>query len=85
MERVIGNYIKDLLSNNPRVEVVLSERDYDTFEICGQNIISLHGHQVKNINNVDKERLKELGAAGVMVVGDNIQAIFGTKSDTIWC
>ena len=39
--------------------------------------------QVKNINNVDKERLKELGAAGVMVVGDNIQAIFGTKSDTL--
>lgn len=55
MERVIGNYIKDLLSNNPRVEVVLSERDYDTFEICGQNIISLHGHQVKNVNNIIKD------------------------------
>ena len=39
--------------------------------------------QVKDINKVDKERLKELGAAGVMVVGDNIQAIFGTKSDTL--
>lgn len=39
--------------------------------------------QVKDINKVDKEKLKELGAAGVMVVGDNIQAIFGTKSDTL--
>lgn len=39
--------------------------------------------QVKDINKVDKNKLKELGAAGVMVVGDNIQAIFGTKSDTL--
>ena len=39
--------------------------------------------QVDDINKVDKEKLKELGAAGVMVVGDNIQAIFGTKSDTL--
>lgn len=39
--------------------------------------------QVKDINKVDREKLKELGAAGVMVVGDNIQAIFGTKSDTL--
>ena len=39
--------------------------------------------QVKDINKVDKDKLKELGAAGVMVVGDNIQAIFGTKSDTL--
>lgn len=38
---------------------------------------------VNDIDDVDKDRLKALGAAGVMVVGDNIQAIFGPKSDTI--
>ena len=39
--------------------------------------------QVEDINAVDKDKLKELGAAGVMVVGNNIQAIFGPKSDTL--
>ena len=55
MERVIGNYIKDLVVNNPRVEVVLSERDYDSFELCGQNILTLHGHQIKSINNAIRD------------------------------
>lgn len=38
---------------------------------------------VEDINKVDRARLKELGAAGVMVVGNNVQAIFGPKSDTL--
>lgn len=38
---------------------------------------------VDDINKVDQDRLKSLGAAGVMVVGNNVQAIFGTKSDTL--
>ena len=38
---------------------------------------------VKDIKSVDKERLKRLGAAGVLEVGDNIQAIFGPRSETI--
>ncbi|WP_059174269.1 glucose-specific PTS transporter subunit IIBC [Bacillus sp. FJAT-27445] len=38
---------------------------------------------VKDIGNVDKKKLKELGAAGVMEVGNNIQAIFGPRSETI--
>ncbi|PLR83438.1 PTS glucose transporter subunit IICBA [Bacillus canaveralius] len=38
---------------------------------------------VKDIKNVDKDRLKKLGAAGVLEVGDNIQAIFGPRSETI--
>ena len=32
---------------------------------------------------MDKEKLKALGAAGVMQVGNNVQAIFGPKSDTL--
>jgi glucose PTS system EIICBA or EIICB component len=39
--------------------------------------------QVNDIHNVDKEELKKLGAAGVLEVGNNIQAIFGPKSDTL--
>lgn len=38
---------------------------------------------VNDINKVDKEKLKSLGAAGVMVIGNNVQAIFGPKSDSI--
>lgn len=38
---------------------------------------------VSDIKNVDKAELKKLGAAGVMEVGNNIQAIFGGKSDQL--
>ncbi|GFZ32861.1 PTS glucose transporter subunit IIABC [Clostridium zeae] len=38
---------------------------------------------VKDIQKVDSNRLRQLGAAGVMQVGDNIQAIFGPMSDII--
>ncbi|WP_313805395.1 glucose-specific PTS transporter subunit IIBC [Cytobacillus sp.] len=38
---------------------------------------------VNDINIVDKNRLKKLGAAGVLEVGNNIQAIFGPRSETI--
>ena len=39
--------------------------------------------EVKDKAEVDKERLKKLGASGVLEVGNNVQAIFGTRSDTI--
>ncbi|WP_077617630.1 glucose-specific PTS transporter subunit IIBC [Bacillus sinesaloumensis] len=38
---------------------------------------------VNDIKNVDKDELKKLGAAGVLEVGNNIQAIFGPRSETI--
>lgn len=38
---------------------------------------------VNDIQHVDKDRLKALGAAGVLEVGNNIQAIFGPKSDIL--
>jgi len=38
---------------------------------------------VNAIDNVDQDELKKLGAAGVLEVGDNIQAIFGPRSETI--
>ncbi|WP_270406185.1 glucose-specific PTS transporter subunit IIBC [Paenibacillus timonensis] len=39
--------------------------------------------EVKDKGNVSKDTLKNLGASGVLEVGNNIQAIFGTRSDTI--
>lgn len=39
--------------------------------------------EVKDKGSVSKDRLKKLGASGVLEVGNNIQAIFGTRSDTI--
>ncbi|MFD0829085.1 glucose-specific PTS transporter subunit IIBC [Neobacillus sp. M.A.Huq-85] len=38
---------------------------------------------VNDIKEVDKSQLKKLGAAGVLEVGNNIQAIFGPRSETI--
>lgn len=54
LEFIIGNYIKDLLSDNNRVEVVLSDKEYHTFTLEGQNFIMMHGHQLKGIKNVIK-------------------------------
>lgn len=38
---------------------------------------------VNNPGNVQKDRLKTLGAVGVLEMGNNFQAIFGTKSDAL--
>ncbi|EIW16267.1 MULTISPECIES: glucose-specific PTS transporter subunit IIBC [Pelosinus] len=38
---------------------------------------------VKNKSEVNQDRLKKLGASGVMVIGDNLQIIFGPKSDIL--
>ncbi|MGR6981865.1 PTS glucose transporter subunit IIBC [Testudinibacter sp. P27/CKL/0425] len=38
---------------------------------------------VNDVSKVEQARLKELGAAGVVVVGSGIQAIFGTKSENL--
>ncbi|MGL5290617.1 MAG: PTS glucose transporter subunit IIBC [Vibrionaceae bacterium] len=38
---------------------------------------------VNDVEQVDQKKLKELGAAGVVVAGKGVQAIFGTKSDNL--
>lgn len=55
---IIGNYIKDILNSNKRIQVVLpNENDLylDIDDIFGYNIVALHGHQIKNIDNVLKD------------------------------
>lgn len=39
--------------------------------------------EVADTNTVDKGALQSLGAAGVMEVGNNVQAVFGTQSDVL--
>ncbi len=39
--------------------------------------------EVADKNEVNKSRLKALGAAGVIEVGDNVQAVFGTQADAM--
>lgn len=38
---------------------------------------------VNDVDKVNKDRLKRLGASGVMVMGNHLQVIFGPKSDNI--
>ena len=38
---------------------------------------------VHDIGKADQKKLKALGAAGVLMVGDNMQAIFGTRSENL--
>ena len=38
---------------------------------------------VKEVDRVDQEKLKKLGAAAVVKVGHNMQAVFGTQSDNL--
>ncbi len=38
---------------------------------------------VKSVDQVNQDKLKELGAAGVVVAGSGVQAIFGTRSDNL--
>ena len=39
--------------------------------------------KLKDSSKVSAEKLKALGAAGVVMVGDGVQAIFGTRSDVL--
>ncbi|WP_017470335.1 glucose-specific PTS transporter subunit IIBC [Amphibacillus jilinensis] len=67
------------------------DRPYNILEAMGgkDNITNLDACitrlrvSVADVKNVDKNRLKKLGASGVMEVGNNIQAIYGPVSDTI--
>ena len=55
LEVIIGNYIQDLVSDNDRIEVVLSKKDYHSIQIEGQNILLMHGHQTKSIKDIIKD------------------------------
>lgn len=57
LEYLMGNYIKDLCANNERVTVHLAKEGNDFIEVYipGNEIIAMHGHQLKNIENAIKD------------------------------
>ncbi|MCM1988526.1 glucose-specific PTS transporter subunit IIBC [Oceanirhabdus seepicola] len=61
------------------IKALGGEKNIDKLDAC----ITRLRITVNDIENVDKGVLKKLGAAGVLEVGNNIQAIFGPKSDII--
>ena len=57
LEYLIGNYIKDLCSYNNRIKVELAEegKGYLSLKIHNFNVVAMHGHQIKNIQNALKD------------------------------
>lgn len=56
LERIIVNYIHDLLKNNSRIEVpITTGNNYVNFNLLGYNFIALHGDSIKNIKNSLKD------------------------------
>jgi PTS system glucose-specific IIC component len=39
--------------------------------------------EVNEVSKVDQGAIKSLGAAGIIVAGNGVQAVFGTKSDNL--
>ncbi|MBN8236070.1 PTS transporter subunit EIIC [Halobacillus kuroshimensis] len=61
------------------LEAMGGQKNIDHLDAC----ITRLRVSVNDKNDVNKNRLKKLGASGVMEVGNNIQAIFGPVSDTL--
>lgn len=56
LERIIVNYIHDLLKDNQRIEIpIITDKNYITFNLNGYNFIALHGDSIKNIKNSLKD------------------------------
>lgn len=53
LEYIIGNYVSDLCKDNERISVHLAEegKQYIEIPIVGNEIIAMHGHQLKNVEN----------------------------------
>ncbi|GGI14620.1 glucose-specific PTS transporter subunit IIBC [Gottfriedia solisilvae] len=82
---------EDAITEESTNDTPANELPYEILQALGgkDNISSLDACitrlrvQVNAKDEVNKDRLKALGAAGVLEVGNNIQAIFGPKSDTL--
>jgi predicted phosphodiesterase len=56
LEYVIGNYIKDVLANNPRVHINTNYgKEFIEIPIYNLNIIALHGHQLNSLSNAIRD------------------------------
>lgn len=57
LEFLMGNYIHDLCANNERIVVKLANDGEDFIEVYipGNEIIAMHGHQIKNVENAIRD------------------------------
>lgn len=55
LEKVIMNYVHDVLENNPNIEVPLNEGEIVKLNILGYNVWALHGHQLKGKSNAIRD------------------------------
>ncbi|GAE28384.1 PTS system [Halalkalibacter wakoensis JCM 9140] len=77
--------------DQPQAAGSTSELPYNVLKALGgkENLTNLDACitrlrvSVNDVNKVEKDTLKKLGASGVMTMGNNIQAIFGPRSDQI--
>jgi hypothetical protein len=55
LEKVIMNYVHDVLENNPKVEVPIYESGLIEMDIMGYNVAAIHGHQLKGKKNAIRD------------------------------
>lgn len=73
-----GNAQDEITKNSPEVlEALGNEENIVSVDAC----ITRLRVEVKDKSKVNKDKLKSLGAVGVMEVGNGVQAIFGAKAD----
>ena len=58
LEFLMGNYIHDLCANNKRICVYLAKDGEDFIDVYmpGNEILAMHGHQIKNMENAIKDK-----------------------------
>ena len=57
LEKIIANYIHDVLANNPAVEVIFDmDKEYIDFDIFDFHCTAEHGHRISNVNNYLKDK-----------------------------
>lgn len=58
LEFLMGNYIHDLCANNKRIHVHLAKDGEDFIDVYmpGNEILAMHGHQIKNVENAIKDK-----------------------------
>lgn len=58
LEYLMGNYIHDLCANNKRIHVHLAKdgEDFIDIYIPGNEILAMHGHQIKNVENSIRDK-----------------------------
>lgn len=63
LEYVISNYISDLVKNNERINVHLTDTQQGLFiDVDGMKIYAMHGHQIKNVETAIDNLSNVLGA-----------------------